>query len=196
MKGTRHSEEQIIAILKQGEAGLTTAELCRQHGISEQTYYRWKAKYGGMDSGEAKRLKQLEDENRKLKHVVAELTLDNRALKDVLSKTGSACGTSGSRELRRGRVPDERAARLQADGIGTNDASLSGAKSGAGQRTASALEKTSGEAHAFRVSAADGDAGAGRNADQPQARVPALPRGRLGDEDSATAADPLEGRGN
>ena len=58
MKGTRHSEEQIIAILKQGEAGLATAELCRQHGISEQTYYRWKAKYGGMDSGEAKRLKQ------------------------------------------------------------------------------------------------------------------------------------------
>jgi putative transposase len=72
--------------LKQGEAGLATAELCRQHGITEQTYYRWKAKYGGMDSGEAKRLKQLEDENRKLKHVVAELTLDNRALKDVLSK--------------------------------------------------------------------------------------------------------------
>ena len=68
MKGTRHSEEQIIAILKQGEAGLATAELCRQHGITEQTYYRWKAKYGGMDSGEAKRLKQLEDENRKLKH--------------------------------------------------------------------------------------------------------------------------------
>ena len=75
-----------LAILKQGEGGLTTAELCRQHGITEQTYYRWKAKYGGMESGEAKRLKQLEDENRKLKHVVAELTLDNRALKDVLSK--------------------------------------------------------------------------------------------------------------
>jgi putative transposase len=86
MKGTRHSEEQIITILKQGEAGLTTAELCRQHGITEQTYYRWKAKYGGMDSGDAKKLKQLEDENRKLKHVVADLTLDNRALKDVLSK--------------------------------------------------------------------------------------------------------------
>src|SRR6266436_4160149 len=86
MKGTRHSEEQIITILKQGEAGLATAELCRQHGITEQTYYRWKAKYGGMDSGEAKKLKQLEEENRKLKHVVADLTLDNRALKDVLSK--------------------------------------------------------------------------------------------------------------
>jgi putative transposase len=66
MKGTRHSEEQIIAILKQGEAGLTTAELCRQHGIKEQIYYRGRAKYGGMDGGEAKRLKQLEDESRKL----------------------------------------------------------------------------------------------------------------------------------
>src|SRR5438128_6000521 len=83
MKGTRHSEEQIIAILKQGEAGLTTAELCRQHGISEQTYYRWKAKYGGMESGDAKKLKQLERENRKLKHLVM---LDNRALKEVLAK--------------------------------------------------------------------------------------------------------------
>ena len=66
MKGTRHSEDQIIAILKQGEAGLTTAELCRQHGIMEQTYYRWKAKYGGMELSELQRLKQLEDENRRL----------------------------------------------------------------------------------------------------------------------------------
>jgi putative transposase len=130
MKGTRHSEEQIIAILKQGEAGLTTAELCRQHGITEQTYYRWKAKYGGMDSSEAKKLKQLEDENGKLKHVVADLTLDNRALKTCSQKIGSACGTSGSCELSRGRVPDERAARLQAAGIGTIDASLSWAKGG------------------------------------------------------------------
>src|SRR5438045_8634399 len=86
MKGTRHSEEQIIAILKQGEAGLTMAELCRQHGISEQTYYRWKAKYGGMDSGEAKRLKPLEDEKRKLKDVGAELTRDNPASKAVRSR--------------------------------------------------------------------------------------------------------------
>ena len=58
MKGTRHSEEQIIAILKQGEAGLSTADLCRQHNITEQTYYRWKAKYGGMESGDAKKMKQ------------------------------------------------------------------------------------------------------------------------------------------
>ncbi|MBA3915197.1 MAG: transposase [Acidobacteriales bacterium] len=86
MKRTRHSEEQIIAILQQGEAGVLTADLCRQHGVSELTYYRWKAKFGGMETGDAKKLRQLEEENRKLKHVVAELTLDNRALKDVLSK--------------------------------------------------------------------------------------------------------------
>jgi putative transposase len=65
MKGTRHSEEQIIATLKQGEAGLTTAELCRQQGITEETYYRWKAKYSEIDSGDAKKLRQLRDENRK-----------------------------------------------------------------------------------------------------------------------------------
>jgi putative transposase len=63
VKGTRHSEEQVIAILKQCEAGLTTAELWRQHGITEQTYYRWKGKYGGMESGDAKKLKQLDNEN-------------------------------------------------------------------------------------------------------------------------------------
>jgi putative transposase len=86
MKGTRHSEEQIIAILKQGEAGVATAELCRQHGISEQTYYRWKAKYGGMEVSEARRLRQLEEENRQLKHAVAELLLDKRALQAVVTK--------------------------------------------------------------------------------------------------------------
>ena len=86
MRGKRHSEEQIIAILKQAEGGMKTAEVCRQHGISEPTLLRWKAKYGGMEVSDAKKLKQLEDENRRLKHVVAELTLDNRALKDVLSK--------------------------------------------------------------------------------------------------------------
>lgn len=86
MRGTRHSEEQVIAILKQADGGMKTADLCRQHGITEATYYRWKAKYGGMDVSDAKKLKQLEEENRKLKHVVADLTLDNLALKDVLSK--------------------------------------------------------------------------------------------------------------
>jgi putative transposase len=86
MRGTRHSEEQVIAILKQADSGVKTADLCRQHGITEATYYRWKAKYGGMDVSDARKLKQLEEENRKLKNVVADLTLDNLALKDVLSK--------------------------------------------------------------------------------------------------------------
>jgi putative transposase len=86
MRGTRYSQEQVIAILRQSDNGVKTSELCRQHGISEQTLYRWKAKYGGMEVSDAKKLKQLEEENRKLKHVVAELTLDNCALKDVLGR--------------------------------------------------------------------------------------------------------------
>jgi putative transposase len=86
MKGKRHTEEQIIGILKQSEAGMKTAEVCRQAGVSEQTFYRWKSKYGGMEASDAKRLRQLEDENRRLKHLVAELTLDNRVLKDIHSK--------------------------------------------------------------------------------------------------------------
>ena len=73
-------------VLKQAQAGVKTAEICRQHGISEQTFYRWKAKYGGLELSEAKRLRQLEDENRKLKQLVADLSLDKQALQDVLSK--------------------------------------------------------------------------------------------------------------
>ena len=86
MKKVRHSEEQIINILKEAEAGIAVAELCRKKGISDQTYYNWKAKYGGMTVSDARKLKQLEDENRRLKHIVADLTLDNQALKAVISK--------------------------------------------------------------------------------------------------------------
>jgi putative transposase len=86
MRKSRFSEEQIIKILKEKEAGVKLADLCRRHGISEQTFHRWKAKFGGMDVNEARRLKQLEDENRRLKHLVADLTLDNQALKLVVSK--------------------------------------------------------------------------------------------------------------
>ena len=86
MKRTRFTEEQIVAILKQSEAGMKTAEVCRQHGISEATFYNWKAKYGGMAVSDVQKLKRLEEENAKLKRVVADLTLDNVVLKDLLSK--------------------------------------------------------------------------------------------------------------
>lgn len=85
MKRKRFSEEQIIGILKQAEGGLPVPELIRQHGICEGTYYRWKSKYGGLELNEAKRLKQLEDENRRLKRLVADQALDIQILKEVAS---------------------------------------------------------------------------------------------------------------
>ena len=88
MKKTRYTEEQIIGILKESDAGIATGELCRKHGISQGTLYRWKAKFGGIDVNEARRLRQLEDENRKLKHLVADLSLDREALKLVIAKNG------------------------------------------------------------------------------------------------------------
>ena len=82
----RFSEEQIIGILKQQEGGVPTAEVCREHGISQNTFYKWKSKFGGMNISEAQRLRQLEAENAKLKRIVAEQALDNIALKDLLAK--------------------------------------------------------------------------------------------------------------
>jgi putative transposase len=86
MKRKRFTEEQIIGVLKEHEAGVRTADLCRKYGISEATFYNWKNKYGGMDVSEARRLKQLQDENGKLKKLLADSMLDNAALKDLLSK--------------------------------------------------------------------------------------------------------------
>jgi putative transposase len=86
MKQSRFTEEQIIAILREQEAGVATADVCRRHGVSSATFYKWKAKFGGLDVSEAKRLKALEDENARLKRMLADTMLDNAALKDLLGK--------------------------------------------------------------------------------------------------------------
>jgi putative transposase len=86
MRGKRFKEEQIIAVLKEAEAGIGVQELCRKYGMSDGTFYNWKAKYGGLMVNEARRIRLLEDENRRLKHIVTEQTLDIQALKAVVSK--------------------------------------------------------------------------------------------------------------
>ena len=86
MKRSRFTEEQIIGILREQEAGMKTADVCRKHGLSEGTFYKWKAKFGGLDVSEAKRLRALEDENSKLKKLLAETMLDIAVLKDIAAK--------------------------------------------------------------------------------------------------------------
>lgn len=86
MKKTRFSETQIISILKEAENGVTVGDVCRQHGIAQSTYYKWKAKYGGLEPSALRRLKELEEENQRLKRMYAELSLEHQILKDVVEK--------------------------------------------------------------------------------------------------------------
>ena len=90
MKRSRFTDEQIIGIVKEQEAGTKTVDLCRKHGISDATFYKWKAKYGGLEVSEAKRLKALEDENTRLKKLLADALLDNAVLKELAGKNGNA----------------------------------------------------------------------------------------------------------
>jgi putative transposase len=90
MKKTRFTETQIVSILKQQESGVPTKDLCREHGISAATFYNWKSKYGGMESSDVKKLKELEEENARLKKMYASLALDNQLLKDLFTKKGWA----------------------------------------------------------------------------------------------------------
>jgi putative transposase len=116
MKKSRFREEQIIGILKQHESRGKTADLCREHGISAATFYGWKQKFGGMDVSEAQRLRALEDEKRRLKLLMAELSIHGEALKGVIRKTAGACRAEGRYCARIGRVSAKRAQGLQAAG--------------------------------------------------------------------------------
>ncbi len=86
MRKSRFTEEPIIGILKQPQAGLSAAEVCRKHGVSDATFYKWRSKFGGMDVSDARKLKSIEDENRKLKKLLAESMVDNATLKEMLTK--------------------------------------------------------------------------------------------------------------
>ena len=104
MKKSRYTEEQIAFALKQAELGTPVNEVCRKLGVSEPTFYRWKSKFGGMLPSDMKRLKQLEEENAKLKKLVADLSLDKVMLQDVLSKNGRACRAKRSGDVFAGRI--------------------------------------------------------------------------------------------
>jgi putative transposase len=106
MKRSRFTEDQIIGILKEQEAGVPVADLCRKHGVSNASIYKWKARYGGMDVSEAKRLKGLEDENARLKKLLADSMLDNSALKDLLGKNVWSAPYSVIRRIRLHRSAD------------------------------------------------------------------------------------------
>lgn len=112
MKRKRFTQEQIIGVLREQEAGAKVADLCRKHGISDATYYNWKAKYGGMDVSDPRRLKTLEDENARLKKLLADQMLEASALKELLSKNGRA-----RRQTRSGRASEVRHEPVGAAGL-------------------------------------------------------------------------------
>ncbi|GMA80148.1 hypothetical protein GCM10025880_66400 [Methylorubrum aminovorans] len=124
MKKSRFSEEQIIGILKEQQAGLPVAEICRRHGISDATFYTWRSRFGGMEVSDARRLKALDEENRKLKKLLAEAMLDVATLREALGKTSDARRTENSRELGHRGEGLFAASCLRADRLGAEDVPL------------------------------------------------------------------------
>ena len=125
MKRSRFSEEQIIGMLKEQEAGMPTADVCRKHGVSSATFYKYKAKYGGLEVSDARRLRALEEENGKLKKLLAEAMLDNAILKDVAAKNGSARCEAGGDGPCRGGPRSEPAPGVPGPGCGSVERALS-----------------------------------------------------------------------
>ena len=118
MKRSRFTEEQIIGLLGEQEAGATTADVCRKHGVSSATFYKWKAKYGGLEVSEARRLRSLEEEKRRLKKLLAEAMLDNAMLKELNSKNGDARRQARSRGQPGSDIRGESASGVSRDGDG------------------------------------------------------------------------------
>lgn len=112
MKQKRYSEEQIIQILKEAEAGMPVADVCRKHGVSDASFYTWRRKYGGMNVSEVKRLKRLEEENRQLKRLLAETMLEKTALEDVIHNSSEAGAETPAIACVTGRLPGEHPAGL------------------------------------------------------------------------------------
>ena len=161
MEKSRYTEEQIIGILKQHEAGVKTADLCREHGISAATFYGWKSRFGGMDVSEAQRLKAMEDESRRLKLLVAELSQHGEALTAVIRKTAGACRSKRRGCVRHGRVPAKRTHGLQAAGCGAVELSVR-TSAGRQRRTARGTGEAGAAEAALRLSQAACAAGTAR----------------------------------
>jgi putative transposase len=161
MRGKRFTEEQIIAVLKEAEAGAKTAELCRRHGVSEQTFYRWKARYGGLEVSELRRLRQLEDENSRLKRLVADLTLDNQALKELIRKRPDARSAAGGGAGAQGAVGAQRTSSLSASRPGAIHLSVPGAVRSC-RRAPRSTPGVGGATATVRLSTIDHPAASGR----------------------------------
>ena len=178
MAKRKYSEVEMIGALKQMEAGRTAAEVGREMGVSKHTVYAWKAKYGGMSVGEAQRLRQLEDENGRLKKLVADLSLDKDMLKAVIEKNGWSSWSAGSSALAVGKVPGEPAADLRADGVA--ESSYRTGAGGTMRRCASGWWNWRGRSRAADI----GDCRCcwrARGAGEPQAGVSGVPGGGTDD---------------